>query len=167
MLLTDSRLRRSRRPPVLALSVGAAISLFLVATAHAQSPRDLCRRAGTSDTLRKVPSSLASAVNTLFDTRMSPEEVARSTFYRCSRGRVLVCTVGANLPCGKANVSRTIPAATAYCRQNPGSDFVPAFATGHDTIFEWRCVGSNSAVVGQTVQVDARGFIQQYWKALP
>jgi hypothetical protein len=157
----------SLRRSLLALSLGAAISLFLVATAHALSPTEVCRGAGTSDTLRKVPSSLAGAINALFDTRMSPEEVARSTFYRCSRGRVLVCTVGANLPCAKANVSRTIPGATAYCRQNPGSDFIPAFATGRDTIFQWRCLGPKPAVVRQTLQVDARGFSQQYWKALP
>jgi hypothetical protein len=147
------------------LSVAASFAVTTVG--HAQNPSQVCRQAGTNDTLRKVPASLGAAVNALFDTRMSPADAARSAFYRCFRGRVLVCTVGANLPCGKANVSRTLPGAMAYCRENPGSMFIPMFATGHNTIFEWRCVGAKAVVVGQTQQLDARGFVQQYWRTLP
>jgi hypothetical protein len=145
---------------------GVAAASAVGAAARAEIPAQTCSRVGTNDTLRNVPASLGAAVNALFGTRMPPAEAARMTSYRCFRGRVLVCTVGANLPCGKANVSRTIPGADAYCRENPNADFIPAAATGHDTIFEWRCSGRKATVAKQTEQVDARGFVKAYWKPL-
>ncbi len=51
----------------------------------------------------------------------------------------MACTVGANLNCGKADTRRDLPGATAWCRENPDSDFIPMFATGHETIYDWRC----------------------------
>lgn len=165
----DRTLRLSRLPirrALAMLALAAAMSALGVEPARAEVPARLCSRVGTDDTLRNAPASLAPAINAVFGTRMSPAEAARSTFYRCIRGRVLVCTIGANLPCGKANVSRTLPGADAYCRDNPNADFIPMAATGHDTIFEWRCSGRRATVVKQTGQVDARGFVKQYWKPL-
>jgi hypothetical protein len=149
------------------LSITVAASAFGAASVYAESPAQICGRLVTDDTLRTIPASLGPAVNTLFGMRMSPTEAAHNTSYRCYRGKVLVCTTGANLPCGKANVSRTLSGADAYCRENPNADVVPMFATGHDTIFDWRCTGQKATVVKQTEQVDARGFVQQYWKTLP
>ena len=159
------RVRRSRSLIGRALAVAAAFA-FGAPVAHAKSPARTCNRVGTDDTLRTVPASLGPAVNAVFGTRMPPAEAARMTSYRCYRGRVLLCTIGANLPCGKANVSRRLPGADAWCRENPNADFIPAAATGHDTIFEWRCAGQKAAVAKQTGQVDARGFFKEYWKAL-
>jgi hypothetical protein len=159
------RLRRSRSLIGRALAVAAAFA-FGAPAAYAESPACTCSRVGTDDTLRTVPASLGPAVNAVFGTRMPPAEAARMTSYRCYRGQVLLCTVGANLPCGKANVSRRLPRADAWCRENPNADFIPAAATGHDTIFEWRCAGQKAAVAKQTGQVDARGFFKEYWKAL-
>ena len=144
----------------------AAVSAFGTPAAYAESPARTCSRVETDDTLRTVPASLGSAVNGVFETRMPPAEAARMTSYRCYRGQVLRCTVGANLPCGKANVSRRLPGADAWCRKNPNADVIPAAATGHDTIFEWRCAGRKATVAKQTGQVDARGFFKEYWKAL-
>ncbi len=148
-----------------ALAVVTAL-VFGVTAASAESPAQTCSRLGTDDTLRDVPASLGSAVNAVFGTRMPPAEAARMTSYRCFRGRVLLCTIGANLPCGKANVSQTLPGANAFCRENPNADVIPAAATGHDTIFAWRCSGRTATAVRQTAQVDARGFIKAYWKPL-
>jgi hypothetical protein len=97
---------------------------------------------------------------------MPAEQVQRSTVFRCAGRKVLLCNVGANLPCGKANRSRNLPGATAYCRENPDSDVVPAAATGHDTIYRWRCTGRKAQPGGPVETVDARGFLERYWKRL-
>ena len=144
----------------------AAASAFGAPAAYAESPARTCGRVGTDDTLRTVPVSLGSPGNAVFGTRMAPAEAARMTSYRCYRGRVLLCTVGANLPCGKANVSRRLRGADAWCRENPNADFIPAAATGHDTIFEWRCAGRKATIANQIGRVDARGLFKEYWKAL-
>lgn len=133
--------------------------------AQAETP-SRSARVGTDDTARPVPASLANEVNRLFDTRMPASIVEKATVFRCFDGHVLVCTAGANLPCGKANVSRINPGAAAWCRDHPGAASVPAFATGHDTIYEWRCHGGQAEAFRQVDQVDARGFFARYWKQL-
>ena len=55
---------------------------------------------------------------------------------------------GANLPCGKMNTARDNQGADDYCRANPDVDVVPAFATGHDTIYSYRCAGGRPVIVG-------------------
>ena len=84
--------------------------------------------------------------------------------YRCAEGRLLVCNLGANLPCGKANTSRALPAADAWCAERPGSDFIPMYVTGHDTVYRWRCDGTKAATTGKPLEVDRRGFIVELWK---
>jgi hypothetical protein len=80
----------------------------------------------------------------------------------------MVCAVGANLPCGKANTNRTPSAGVVqWCHANPDATLVPAVATGHDTIFEWRCRAGAPQIVRQTFHVDSRGFIAEFWKVLP
>jgi len=80
----------------------------------------------------------------------------------------MVCTVGANLPCGKADTKRApSPGVVKWCRDNPDTEVVPAVATGHDTIYAWRCRGGAPSIVRQTLHVDPRGFIAEFWKALP
>jgi hypothetical protein len=147
----------------------AAILLLaagLPGSAGAQTPAQVCARLGTDDTTRPVPASLVPAVNRLFGIQM-PEQVAvATTVYRCMDGQVLVCTTGANLPCGKANTSRTSAGAEGWCGSNPNADYVPAYATGHDTIYQWRCRGGSPDIVRQTGAVDPRGFVATYWKRL-
>ena len=145
-----------------------ALLLCAIAAAGAETPAAACARTGTDDTARPIPESLVPAVNAVFGTALPAEVAVRSTVFRCSDGKVLVCTAGANLPCGPANASPT-PAAGAveWCRGNPESDFVPAVAVGHDTIFAWRCRGGAPAIDRQVLTVDPRGFVAEYWKALP
>ena len=95
---------------------------------------------------------------------MNDRQVVRSTVFRCVDGTAMLCTVGANLPCGKANVSRRLPAGTAWCQQHPDSGAIPMSVTGHDTIYRWRCAGPAAEVVGVTATVDARGFVARLWK---
>jgi hypothetical protein len=80
----------------------------------------------------------------------------------------MVCTIGANLPCGRANASRTPDAGELqWCHDNPGSPLIPAVATGHATIYQWRCQASEPQIIRQSLHVDPRGFVAEFWQALP
>jgi hypothetical protein len=138
--------------------------LFIAGAALAEPPAALCKRVGTDDTLRAIPPSLVPQVGKVFDL---PAEAAGQSYFRCAGGNVMVCTVGANLPCGKANTSRSLPSVNDYCRANPGAAFVPMVVTGHDTIFNWHCTGTAAVADGPAEQVDDRGFITRLWRALP
>jgi hypothetical protein len=82
-------------------------------------------------------------------------------------GAVYVCTVGANLPCqSKADRARRNSGADVFCRDNRDAEIVPAYATGHRTIFEWRCV-SGKAMRGKAIfKLDRRGFQRAIWRRL-
>lgn len=87
--------------------------------------------------------------------------------WRCVNGDVWACTVGANLPCGKIDTSKTATdAMNGYCAANPDSPFIPAYVSGHDTAYEWSCDGAKAVAGRQVITVDARGFAQQYWYRL-
>ena len=153
-----------RLPVALLLS---AIAVASIAAAHAEPPAAMCARIGTDDTLRPIPEGLVPAVNAAFGTAMPARVAVDTTVFRCAGGHVLACTVGANLPCGRANTSRTPGAGMlAWCRAHADADFIPAFATGHDTIFAWRCVAGAPQISRQVDDVDARGFVAQFWKVL-
>jgi len=108
-------------------------------------PPDACKRIGTTDTVAPIPEALAPAVNQAFGTQLSVPEAVATTVYRCAARRAMVCTAGANLPCGKANSQRTPTAGVARgCRDSPNADYIPAFVTGHDTIYAWRCAHRKS-----------------------
>jgi hypothetical protein len=144
----------------------AALAASPIAPTRAETPAQICSRVGADDTLRPIPASLVPAVNTLFHSSMPTRMARDTTVYRCADGYVLVCTTGANLPCGKANTARTNSGADAWCRDNPNATFVPAVASGHDTIYRWRCRNGSADIERQESTVDRRGFIAQYWKRL-
>ena len=121
------------------LMMGLASGHQAALAQSAEEPRRYCARAGVDDTLRPLPASLVGAATRLFGLRAPASYVQRTTVFRCAGGRVEVCNLGANLPCGKANTSRALPGAIQYCREHPGSDFIPMYVTGHDTIYRWRC----------------------------
>jgi len=129
-----------------------------------EAPAQYCNRIVNDDSLRTPPSSMMAAAQHLF--HVAPDYPRRATYYRCADANVMLCIVGANLPCGKANTSASLPAAAAWCRANPNADFIPMTVTGHDSIYRWRCV-DGAATAGQKVgAVDDRGFFVDYWKAL-
>jgi len=95
-----------------------------------------------------------------------PLEAARGAVVRCVGVKLMACVPGANLNCGEADPRRSLPGATAWCRSNPNSDFIPMYATGHATIFNWRCAGGE-AVPGKTVvRVDGQGFFAENWREI-
>ncbi|MGO8798034.1 MAG: hypothetical protein ACLQJL_02980 [Roseiarcus sp.] len=112
----------------------------------------------------KAPAELAPAVAQAFG--VGPEVIGEAAYVRCAGAKLMACWVGANLDCGKADTRRRLVGASAFCGQNPGSDSVPMAATGHATIYDWRCVGRR-AVAGKTITaVDAEGYIAGNWREL-
>jgi len=85
-------------------------------------------------------------------------------FWRCMDGAVYVCDTGANIPCdAKADLAKTNLGAKNYCRDNLAAAMAPAYATGHRSIYSWRC-SSGRAVRGKKLfKVDARGFQTDFW----
>ena len=148
-------------------SIGVIAVLAAALSAHAASPAALCVRLGTSDRLRAIPAALVPAAMRIFALGAMPAaQVERSTVFRCFDHRVLLCTFGANLSCGKADTGRDLPAASAWCARHPGSSFIPMYLTGHDTIFHWRCVGARATTGAPRLRVDARGFIASHWRRM-
>lgn len=148
---------------------GAAAVLFgLLVLPSLAAAAGLCAAGATNDALRPLPQSQALAARQAFGLApdMPAALVAHMTVYRCLAGQALICTAGANLPCGKANTARHLPAVSQWCASNPNADVVPAYVTGHDTAYDWRC-HAGQAVPGRRAALDARGFFESYWKPLP
>lgn len=160
----------SRRSVLLGmfLFVAGAAPMTQLPTVHAQDLDAYCARAGDDDQMKPIPAPLVTGARRLLELSAdeSAASVRESTVYRCMNGKVWLCNYGANLACGKANTSRLSTGAAAFCKQNPNSESVPMAATGHDTIYEWKCVGGQPRIVEQTQKVDPRGFIAENWKRL-
>jgi hypothetical protein len=82
-------------------------------------------------------------------------------------GKVLACFVGANLPCAKMNAARDNPGANEFCKTNPNDDVVPAFATGHDAVYSYKCASGKAVVTGNSWALDKRGFAKELWTEVP
>jgi hypothetical protein len=109
-----------------------------------------------------VPGELAADVAKTFG--LPVDLVRHGAFVRCADGKLLACAVGANLNCGKADRRRRLTGASEYCRGNPDADIIPMAATGHATIYAWRCAGKR-AIAGKTVvTVDPDGYDAGNWK---
>jgi hypothetical protein len=153
-----------RTHTVLSLLTLVAVTL-IAAAAHAESPAQFCARVGNDDAVRDIPASLALQARALFHID-NAGDVTTLVSFRCMNHKVMVCYVGANLPCTKANTSRNIPAVTQYCRTHPGES-VPAVVTGHDSIYEWNCRGNEAHPDSQIWHLDPRGFVAEVWKQVP
>jgi hypothetical protein len=134
------------------------------APGRGETPRHYCARVGNDDTMQRPPLALARPIGRLF--HLSGGHAIATTYYRCARGVVLVCNVGANLPCGKANTGRELPQAHEWCRSHPQSRTIPLSVAGHDTLYEWRCARGVAKPVRRVGRLDERGFFPRYWKAL-
>ena len=109
-----------------------------------------------------VPGALQPSVAKAFG--ISVEMARDAATVRCADGKLMACWVGANLDCGRANPHRSLLGANAYCREHPGSDSIPIVATGHDTIYDWRCDGRRAVAGKANRAVDAFGYIAENWR---
>jgi hypothetical protein len=119
------------------------------------------------DTLRPVPAPLAADAKRLFGLDAPDDIVEQTTVFRCMAGQVMICTTGANLPCGKPDGGRALTSARHYCRENPDAPFIPMVVTGHDTLNSWRCRAGMPEAAGPPERLDARGFIARLWRKAP
>lgn len=124
----------------------------------------------SDDTVRPYNPSLRAgflnAYRQLFPhARMPPDEtqLQAGAATRCMDGRLLACFTGANLPCSKMNTARDNTGANAFCRTNLDADGVPAFATGHDSAYRYRCMSGRAKIVGTIFVLDQRGFAASLW----
>ena len=136
-----------------ALALGAISSAFPASAASASA---YCASGVSPRVPIPVPKDLEAAVARAFG--LPVDVVRRGAFVRCAKGKLLACAVGANLNCGKANMRRSLPGASEFCRTNPDADNIPMAATGHDTIYAWRCVGRRAVATKAVVAVDPRGL---------
>lgn len=151
------------RPALLPALLLAALPLAM--PARGASAAALCRAGETDTAPRTLPAALVDQARRAFGyTGMPAAVVMRQTAFRCAAGKPMMCSWGANLPCGKANTARSLPAVSDWCAGNPDSGFVPAYVTGHDTIYQWHCAGGK-AVAAKPAALDAQGYFQTYWQA--
>jgi hypothetical protein len=169
MILMMQRIFPPRSIPRLGLCTGVALfgAILLsrggiAAPAVHESPRSYCARVGTDDTLWTPPPSLAPAIRRLFNIRGHYE--AKAAYYRCADGAVKVCFVGANMPCGKANTRKNLPAVARWCETHPDTESIPLYVTGHDSLYSWHCRGARASTGTSVGALDARGFFEEYWK---
>jgi hypothetical protein len=86
------------------------------------------------------------------------------SYWRCMDGAVYVCEVGANIPCdSKADRATHNAGADNYCRESRDATTVPAYATGHQTIYEWHCAAGLAVRGRPTAKLDRRGFRTDFW----
>ncbi|MBZ9849310.1 hypothetical protein LB565_15090 [Mesorhizobium sp. CA14] len=158
-------------------AMAAPASATPAATANAtlaQNLYKLCRQMKNDDTVRPYSHELyggtVKAFKKLFpDAKDTPAESELQTQanYRCMNGKVLACFVGANLPCAKMNAARDNPGADEFCKTNPNDDAVPAFATGHDAVYAYKCRNGKAVVTGESWVLDKRGFAKKLWAVVP
>jgi hypothetical protein len=143
---------------------GLTISTFLTCIAfcpaHAEDAAQYCARVRNDDKTKNITSDLIPFARKKF-SGSDDVFLKESTFFRCMDGNVWVCNVGANLPCYGPDRSKGTPEITAYCRENPKSDFIPMAVTGHSTIYSWKC--SRGKPVRTPLKLDARGFHTDIW----
>jgi hypothetical protein len=103
---------------------------------------------------------LASALGLPPHSAVTPD----SYYWRCMSGAVYVCATGANIPCDvKADRAKHNAGSKNYCRENRDAAFVPAYATGHATLYEWRCSGGRAVRGKRMATLDARGYRSDFW----
>lgn len=157
------------------IAVSAAFcGLLALAPAPAAEPAGgmaaACRAAGNDDTVRDYRPALHDgairAFRKLFpEARDVPSDqmLASEAKFRCMNGTIYACFIGANLPCSKINTDTRNPGADAFCKDNPGADSVPMAASGHDTLYSYRCRKGHAETVGKLFDLDRRGFAKSLW----
>jgi len=141
----------------------APLLAFPVAASAAGPTAAYCSR-GVSSRERTLPPELASPAARALGVDLAMTK--SGAFFRCSGGRLLVCAVGANLWCGKADTNANPRSVVAYCRRNPSAALAPMAVTGHATIYAWRCARGVPQIEGSPRAVDSDGYIADNWREL-
>jgi hypothetical protein len=154
-------MRFSATGMVLALTCSVGAGVIVPKSVHAAAP--YCPNAAHARP-QQVPAELMAAVAKTF--QIDAATVKNAAFVRCVGSTLMGCYVGANLDCDKADTHRALPGATAWCRDNPGSQSIPMAATGHATIYAWSCNGKRAVAGKALMAVDRQGYIAANWKEI-
>jgi len=141
-----------------------ASSLVLPAPALAAGLAAAYCSAGANTSERPLPAKLAAPAAQALDADVAV--VRTGAYYRCSGGRLLVCAVGANLWCGKADTNTRPAKVVSYCRNNAEAVLAPMAVTGHATIYAWRCAHGVPEIEPSPMAVDSDGYIADNWREL-
>jgi hypothetical protein len=111
-----------------------------------------------------VPSALKPFLSRALGLAAGRDFRPESYYWRCMNGMVFVCAIGANIPCGaKADLAKRNLGADKYCQDNPEATFVPAYATGHETLFAWSCSLGHAVPGKRIAKLDPRGYRIDIW----
>jgi hypothetical protein len=137
-------------------------------SARIADPFAYCARLGTIDTPKggasPVPSALIPFLRTTLGLSGEAPLTPQSYYWRCMDGAVYVCAIGANRPCAsRADRTTHNTGADNYCRENLDTEFVPAYATGHNTVYEWSCAGGRAVPGKRAIKADGRGYPAEFW----
>jgi hypothetical protein len=97
-----------------------------------------------------------------------PKQPFPGMVWRCWSRKVLGCETGATAgQCMTLDTSRTpSPELLRWCRENPGSAFIPFAVLGHGPkLYEWQCRGATPTIVSQRdiSDIDALGYAIGPW----
>ncbi len=96
-----------------------------------------------------LPAVITDKLAQILQTPGGGSALVATTVWRCDGGKVLACTVGANLNCGKANTSREpTDAMVQWCADGSHTD-MPASVSGHETIYAWAWQDGSPVIVRQ------------------
>jgi len=137
------------------------------------NPFEYCKAVGTIDTPGseyigpKMPDAISEKLRRDWGVSESmPVDMFNDgTYWRCMDGNVYACNVGNNLPCqDKADVSKEPnDGMLNYCGENPDAEFIPMFASGRTTVYEWKCDDGTPEIVKQIAETDKAGYIKSIW----
>ena len=137
------------------------------------NPFEYCKAVGTVETPGseytgpKVPEVIAEKLKKEFGAPDSApmDAFMNGTYWRCMDGNVYACNVGANLPCQEKGDFSKEPndGMLNYCGENPDSDFIPMYASGRATVYEWKCDNGTPEIVKQIAETDKAGYIKNIW----
>jgi hypothetical protein len=149
-------------PALSAHMVGLALAVvFMAWTGGASAAPPTCPDSAYEHPVA-VPAELVPRVAKAFE--LDDAVVRDASYIRCDGDRLLACVVGANLNCFMADTRRSLPGATAWCRDHPGCGTIPMYATGHGTVYAWSCKGDRAIAGKRVAVVDARGYLADNWK---
>jgi hypothetical protein len=139
--------------------------------AATDDPFAYCLRAGTLDTPdgggSPIPAALLPYLRSAIGLSAAAPLTSQGYYWRCMDGAVFVCAIGANIPCRtKADRAKRNSGAEYYCRENPDAETVPAYATGHNSIYDWNCSAGHSVRGKVLLTLDHRGYPVNFWHRL-
>jgi hypothetical protein len=162
-----------------ALPIGCLIFLYLLdatrcstaaepAAAGPSDPFAYCAAMGNIDMpaggATPIPAALTPYLASALGLPARSTIAAEGYYWRCMSGAVYVCAVGANIPCdARADRAKRNTGAEHYCRENPDASFVPAYATGHASLYAWSCSAGKPVAGKPMSKLDHRGYRIDFW----